>query len=197
MPVNRLERVNALLKRVIGEAVFRVMQTDDVSPGLITVTGVSCGKDLRNATVRVSVFGDEALQKRALGHLVHHEREFQQIVNREVRLKFTPQLRSVLDHSLENRAAPPSALACTVALRGSPPHVPPVTVIRPGPTSSVCITRNTASPITRFSSAFTRARRLTGIRGTSAALPWRSTRSCRPRRRPRSRRSTRRTPAVR
>ena len=26
MPVNRLERVNALLKRVIGEAVFRVMQ---------------------------------------------------------------------------------------------------------------------------------------------------------------------------
>ena len=78
MPVNRLERVNALLKRVIGEAVFRVMQTDDVSPGL-----------------------DEALQKRALGHLVHHEREFQQVVNREVRLKFTPQLRFVLDHSLE------------------------------------------------------------------------------------------------
>ena len=101
MPVNSLERVNALLKRVIGEAVFRVMQTDDVSPGLITVTGVMCGKDLRNATVHVSVFGDEALQKRALGHLIHHEREFQQVVNREVRLKFTPQLRFVLDHSLE------------------------------------------------------------------------------------------------
>ena len=65
------------------------------------MTGVTCGKDLRNATVRVSVFGDEALQKRALGHLVHHEREFQQVVNREVRLKFTPQLRFVLDHSLE------------------------------------------------------------------------------------------------
>ena len=101
MSVDRLERVNSLLKRVIGEAMFRVMQTDDVSPGLITVTGVACGKDLRNATVRVSVFGDEALQKRALGHLVHHEREFQQVVNREVRLKFTPQLRFVLDHSLE------------------------------------------------------------------------------------------------
>ena len=86
---------------MIGEAVFRVMQTDDVSPGLITVTGVMCGKDLRNATVHVSVFGDEALQKRALGHLIHHEREFQQVVNREVRLKFTPQLRFVLDHSLE------------------------------------------------------------------------------------------------
>ena len=101
MSVNRLERVNALLKRVIGEAVFRVMQTDDVSPGLITVTGVACGKDLRNATVRVSVFGDEALQKRAIGHLIHHKRDFQQIVNREVRMKFTPQLRFVLDYSIE------------------------------------------------------------------------------------------------
>ena len=56
MPVNRLERVNALLKRVIGEAVFRVMQTDDVSPGLITVTGVTCGKDLRNATVHMGAY---------------------------------------------------------------------------------------------------------------------------------------------
>ena len=101
MSVDRLERVNSLLKRVIGEAMFRVMQTDDVSPGLITVTGVACGKDLRNATVRVSVFGDEALQKRALGHLVHHEREFERIVNREARMKVTPQLRFVLDHSLE------------------------------------------------------------------------------------------------
>ncbi|MBQ4198573.1 MAG: 30S ribosome-binding factor RbfA [Kiritimatiellae bacterium] len=101
MSVDRLERVNSLLKRVIGEAVFRVMQSDDVSPGAITITGVSCGKDLRNATVRVSVFGDKALQQRALGHLVHHEREFERIVNREVRMKFTPQIRFVLDHSLE------------------------------------------------------------------------------------------------
>ena len=101
MPVNRLERVNALLKRVIGEAVFRVMQTDDVSPGLITVTGVTCGKDLRNATVRVSVFGEEAEQKRVLGHIIRRAHDFERIVNREARLKFTPQLRFVLDHSLE------------------------------------------------------------------------------------------------
>ena len=101
MSVDRLERVNSLLKRVIGDAMFRVLMGEGVSAGLVTVTGVSCGKDLRNATVRVSVFGDEALQKRALGHLVHHEREFERIVNREVRLKFTPQLRFVLDHSLE------------------------------------------------------------------------------------------------
>ena len=53
MSVDRLERVNSLLKRVIGDAMFRVLLGDDVSPGMITVTGVSCGKDLRNATVRI------------------------------------------------------------------------------------------------------------------------------------------------
>ena len=101
MAVNRIERVNALLKRVLGEAVFRVLQSDAVNPGTITVTGVHCGKDLRNATVRVSVFGEPQEQKRTLGILVHHVHEFERIVNAQVRLKFTPRLRFELDHSLE------------------------------------------------------------------------------------------------
>ncbi len=101
MPVNRLERVNSLLKRVIGDAMFRVLLGDEVSAGLVTVTGVSCGKDLRNATVRISVFGEEPEQRRVLGHIIRHAHEFERIVNREARLKFTPQLRFVLDHSLE------------------------------------------------------------------------------------------------
>ncbi|MBR1588120.1 MAG: 30S ribosome-binding factor RbfA [Kiritimatiellae bacterium] len=101
MSVDRLERVNSLLRRVIGDAMFRVLMGEDVSAGLVTVTGVSCGKDLRNATVRVSVFGDDAEQRRVLGSVIRHAHEFERIVNREARLKFTPQLRFVLDHSLE------------------------------------------------------------------------------------------------
>ena len=38
MSVDRLERVNSLLKRVIAEGVFVVMQGDTVAPGLITIT---------------------------------------------------------------------------------------------------------------------------------------------------------------
>ena len=90
MAVDRIERVDSLLKRVIAEAMFSVMQGDTVAPGLITVTDVHCGKDLRDATVKVSVFGDDALKGR-----------FQQIINREVRLKFTPRLLFQLDRSLE------------------------------------------------------------------------------------------------
>ena len=101
MSVDRLERVNSLLKRVIAESMFSVMQGDSVAPGLITVTGVHCGKDLRDATVSVSVFGDDALKATALQHLKHNAKRFQSIINREVRLKFTPRLIFKLDLSLE------------------------------------------------------------------------------------------------
>ena len=94
MAVDRIERVDSLLKRVIAEAMFSVMQGD-------TVTDVHCGKDLRDATVKVSVFGDDALKETALQHLKHNARRFQQIINREVRLKFTPRLLFQLDRSLE------------------------------------------------------------------------------------------------
>jgi len=101
MGVDRLERVNSLLKRVIAEAMFTVMQGDTVQPGLITVTNVACGKDLRDATVRVSVFGDDALKETAMQHLKHNAKRFQQIINREVKMKFTPRLTFQLDLSLE------------------------------------------------------------------------------------------------
>ena len=101
MAVDRLERINSLLRRVIAESMFSVMQGDTVAPGLITVTGVSCGKDLRDATVKVSVFGDEALKTAALHHLAHNARKFQAIINREIKMKFTPRLSFQLDRSLE------------------------------------------------------------------------------------------------
>ena len=101
MAVDRLERINSLLKRVIAESMFTVMQGATLAPGLLTVTGVACGKDRRDATVRVSVFGDDALKETALQHLKHNARKFQAIINREVRLKFTPRLTFVLDLSLE------------------------------------------------------------------------------------------------
>ena len=101
MAVDRLERINSLLKRVIAESMFSVMQGDTVAPGLITVTSVACGKDLRDATVRVSVFGDDDLKQTAIHHLAHNARKFQAIINREVRLKFTPRLEFKLDLSLE------------------------------------------------------------------------------------------------
>lgn len=101
MSVSRMERVNSLLRRVIAESMFSIMQGGEVTPGLITVTGVSCGSDLRDATVGISVFGDDALKRKALERLKKAAPRFQAVINREVRLKYTPRLLFKLDNSLE------------------------------------------------------------------------------------------------
>ena len=80
---------------------FSVMQGDTKKKRIIKVTNVACGKDLRDATVKVSVFGDDALKETALQHLKHNAKRFQQIINREVKLKFTPRLIIQLNLSLE------------------------------------------------------------------------------------------------
>ena len=101
MAVDRLERINSLLKRVIAEGMFHIMQGDSIAPGLITVTKVECGKDLRDANVFVSVFGEDDMKETALQHLKHSAKRFQALVNKEVRIKFTPRLNFKLDLSLE------------------------------------------------------------------------------------------------
>lgn len=101
MSVDRLERINSLLKRVIAESMYVVMQGDSVQPGLFTVTDVSCGKDLRDATVKVSVFGDDDVKELGINHLSRRARRFQEIINRQIRMKFTPRLTFQLDRSLE------------------------------------------------------------------------------------------------
>ena len=101
MSVDRLERLDSLLRRVIAEGMFRILQSGSVSPGLVTVTSVKCGRDMRDATVYVSVFGDDATKTAVLKRLQSKAREFQSLVNREVRMKFTPRLLFKLDLSLE------------------------------------------------------------------------------------------------
>ena len=120
MALDRLVRVNSLLRRVIAESMFTVMQGDSVSAGLITVTEVACGKDLRDATVKVSVFGDDALKETALHHLRHHARDFQAEINRQVKMKFTPRITFQLDRSLEKGD---EVLAILGRLEGGPAEV--------------------------------------------------------------------------
>lgn len=66
--VDRLTRVNALLKRELAEAIER----DLVIPSgmLVSVTEVNVSVDLRNATVYVSIFGGKASDRQAVMHLV-------------------------------------------------------------------------------------------------------------------------------
>ena len=101
MSVKRLERVNALLRREIGEALYHVFAGENMDVGAITVTEVSCAPNLRNATVMVSIFGHENERASMLGRLSRKARELQAMINRDLTLKYTPRLSFKLDLSVE------------------------------------------------------------------------------------------------
>jgi ribosome-binding factor A len=96
----RLQRVRELLKRELGEIIRREIPVG--SAGLITVNDVVISADLHAASVYVGVLGNEDQKKKALHELHHHRKRIQGLVGKAVILKYTPQLRFVIDESLEH-----------------------------------------------------------------------------------------------
>ena len=77
MSVDRLERVNVLVRREIAEAIPAVMSSTGIDLASVMVSNVRVASNLRNATVSISILG--------------HEKD----------LKYTPVLQFVLDESVE------------------------------------------------------------------------------------------------
>jgi len=93
MPSQRIERVNALLRREISAVVYRVMQdVEDVDLAKITIAEVDTAPDLRNAHVYVSVRGTEEEVSRTVSRLNGRRKEIQNDVVKNVVLKYTPKL---------------------------------------------------------------------------------------------------------
>ena len=101
MSVDRLERVNALLRREIAEAVPVVMLNEGVDCAAITVTQVRVARNLRNATVFVSILGHVRERQAMIRKLAHRHVAFQRLINRDMKLKYTPVLQFTLDESIE------------------------------------------------------------------------------------------------
>lgn len=101
MSIDRLERVNALLRREIAEAIPVVMANEAVDWGAYTVTQVRAARNLRNATVSVSIFGHEQERAVMIRKLGGRHAEFQRLINRDMKLKYTPVLTFTLDASIE------------------------------------------------------------------------------------------------
>ncbi len=95
----RLQRVRELLKRELGEIIRREIPVG--AAGLITVNDVNISADLHAATVYVGILGNEEQKKKALSELETHRKRIQGLVGKAVILKYTPQLRFMIDESIE------------------------------------------------------------------------------------------------
>jgi ribosome-binding factor A len=93
-----MRRVNEALKEVLSEGIGDLK---DPRIGFVTVTGVEASRDLRHARVYVSVLGSEAKRDATLAGLESAHGILQSRVNRELRLKRTPQLVFEYDPTVE------------------------------------------------------------------------------------------------
>ena len=101
MPIDRLKRVNALLRRELAEAFFKVFQSGSLDLAAVTVVRVETARNLRNATVYLSFLGHQH-ERGTMLHMIARKRgELQRLINRDLTLKYTPRLEFRLDLSVE------------------------------------------------------------------------------------------------
>jgi len=98
MSSHRLLRVRELLKREIGEAIRRELPVEQA--GLVTVNDVDVAGDLRVATVFIGILGNSEQQRTGIAMLHKNRARIQGLVAKAVILKYTPQLRFVVDESI-------------------------------------------------------------------------------------------------
>lgn len=101
MSVDRVTRVNALLRREIGELLFRIMHERGFDLSAVSVTRVEVTSCLRSARVMVSIRDHEKERESMLRLLRRHAPEIQAAINRDLTLKYTPRLNFELDTSIE------------------------------------------------------------------------------------------------
>jgi len=98
---HRLERVNELIKRELGELITREVS---FQAALVTVQHVDITPDLKQAHVFVSVMGSEAEAKEAMSALHASRAVLQHLLSKRIILKYTPHLHFKLDESIERGA---------------------------------------------------------------------------------------------
>ena len=90
----RQDRVAPLLLRVLAQTMQR-----ESMPVWLTLTQVKLSADMKHAHVFYSVLDEKQLSE-ALAILEAHKHHFKDAINKNMRLKFLPELRFIYDESL-------------------------------------------------------------------------------------------------
>ncbi len=94
-----MRRVAEQIKKDVSLIIGSEMKDPRVS-GITSVTDVDVSRDLRYATVYVSIFGSEAEQEETLRTLVGAAGFIRGEIGKRIRLRYTPEINFQLDHSI-------------------------------------------------------------------------------------------------
>jgi ribosome-binding factor A len=99
MASNRMQKVNELFRREIGSIIQRDLGNPKI--GFVTVSHIDISADLRHATVRVSVLGDERRRQTTLDELAKAAGYIQHLLGQRIKIRTMPRIQFKLDRSLD------------------------------------------------------------------------------------------------
>lgn len=95
----RIEKIQELMKQEISQIILQELK--DPRIGFVTVTQVEVTRDLSSAKVFVSIFGDDEKIARTWAGLNSSLGFIRREIGHRIRLRVTPELKFVLDKSLD------------------------------------------------------------------------------------------------
>jgi len=100
MSDNRVRRVAEQIKKDVSQIIGAEIKDPRVA-SITSVTDVELTKDLRYASVYVSIYGTETEKEETLQTLVRASGFIRGEIGRRVRLRYTPEISFYLDKSIE------------------------------------------------------------------------------------------------
>ncbi len=95
----RAEKVASVIKKVIAKPISEIAHKYTI--GLVTVTSVKLSNDLQIAKVYISVYGNKISKGELLSHIENNISGIRYLVGKEVRLRYTPEIKIYLDDTLD------------------------------------------------------------------------------------------------
>jgi len=101
MVFSRSDRIAEEIKKAASEIINNDLKDPRIQ-GLISVTKVDVTKDLRNAKIYVSIYGDEKIKKKSFAGLKNAENFIRYEIGKKVFIKYLPEITFEYDDSIEH-----------------------------------------------------------------------------------------------
>ena len=92
MAIERIKRINEMIRREIAAGLTRVGQGEDSATGKITVVAADISHDLRGCGVVVSIMAEPEEAAQLMNWLRRHRVDFQDLIATNIALKYTPKI---------------------------------------------------------------------------------------------------------
>lgn len=100
MSSRRTARVASVIREVVSIAILQELRDPRIQH--VTVLGAEVSPDLRHATVRISVMGDDRTEALTMHGLRSARGYLQAKVAERIKSRYTPELRFVIDRGVRN-----------------------------------------------------------------------------------------------